>query len=141
MEDLWEYPRLLLRALGNSKNGRRVYGGMIIGIRCIEYYVHPRIISIETSVCGPFVRKAASAKESDRMQERDADIGKRFRLHRPRGIDDRQRAVMNYSHRNVELIAYNATVYVMRFREFVDIYAKTIYHLISKANCNAEICI
>lgn len=106
-----------------------------------EYYVHPRIISIETSVCGPFVRKAASAKESDRMQERDADIGKRFRLHRPGGIDDRQRAVMNYSHRNVELIAYNATVYVMRFREFVDIYAKTIYHLISKANCNAEICI
>lgn len=111
----------------------------IIGIRCIEHYAHPHIISIETRVCGAFVREVPSrrrrarerGKEREEKGESDTCIGKRFRLHRPRGIDDRHSAVMNYSPRNVELIAYNAAVRDAIPR--IQRYTETIYRLIPKA--------
>jgi len=107
---------------------------MIIGIRCIEHYAHPRIISIETRVCGAFVREVESTKEWEKERQEtksDTCIGKRFRLHRLRGIDDRHSAVMNYSRRNVELIAYNAAARdaIPRIQRCTE----TIYRLIPKA--------
>lgn len=57
------------------RNGRRVRGGMIIGIRCIEHYAHPRIISIETRVCGAFVREAELTSERERDREEGAEGG------------------------------------------------------------------
>jgi len=107
---------------------------MIIGIRCIEHCAHPRIISIEISVCGPFARKAASTKERDGTRESGAALGNDFGYTADPEELTTDSAVMNYSHRNAELIAYNATVYVMRFREFADMYRRNaIYRLISKA--------
>lgn len=46
---------------------------MIIGIRCIEHYAHPRIISIETRICGAFMREAESTKEYENVRERERE--------------------------------------------------------------------
>lgn len=66
-------------------------GGVIIGIKCIVHYAHPRIISIETRVCGAFVREAIPRRECGIKRETEGGravqmfraFGKRFRYIEP----------------------------------------------------------
>jgi len=62
-------------------------------------------------------------RERERGEERRVirALGNDFGLHRPRGIDDRHSEVMNYSRRNVELIAYNVAIRdaILRIQRYI----------------------
>lgn len=99
--------RLLVRIL----RVRGICGSMIIGIRCTSSIIRIHaVISIETRVCGAFVRETeVSTKVQDRERVIRALGDDAGYIDPEESTTDRGR-VMNYSRRNVKLIAYNAVV-------------------------------